>query len=111
MNSNGFIWIETLVSLNIVLIVMTIIVPIYTTVQKEKLIIKERSLTSLQLFNELQFVLNDSSETERSFTKHIEQREVNFQFSIEDDYVKGCATWKNAKGKNEERCLYGIANE
>lgn len=109
MNSNGFIWVETLVSLNIVLIVMTIILPIYTTIQKEKLIIKERSLTTLQLFNELQFALHDAAEMERSFTKQIDKRQVSFHFSIEDEYVKGCATWKNAKEKNEKLCLYGIA--
>lgn len=111
MNCKGFIWIETLVSLNIILIVMTTIVPIYTTVQKEKSVIEERSLTSLQLFNELQIVLNDPHISEQSFTKQIAKRVVNFNFTTDKDYVKGCATWKNAKGKNEERCLYGIINQ
>lgn len=111
MNNQGFIWVETLVSLNVILLVMTTIIPIYTTIQKEKQVIKEGSLIEMQLFNELHIVLNDSPIPEESFTKQVENREVTYQFFTKEEYIKGCATWKNAKGKSEERCLYGIRNK
>lgn len=109
-NRNGFIWIETLVSLHVILVIMTTVIPIYTTVQKDKQILHDRSVYSLELFNELQIILHGEDKlVEKVFKKRLAGREVTFEFSTEGDYRKGCATWKNAKGKMEKRCLYGIA--
>lgn len=85
--------------------------PIYTTIQKEKQTLAERSLISLELYNELHIALNDAHASNQSFSKQIANQSVFFQFLNEKEYVKGCASWKNAKHKNEERCLFGIPNE
>lgn len=106
---NGFIWIETLISLHIVLVLMTTAVPIYTSIQKEKEVLKDRSIYSLYLFNELQEVLHDESGAfNQRYEQVIDKRNIVFNFKMEGEYVKGCATWENAKKKSETRCLYGL---
>lgn len=90
---------------------MTTMLPIYTSIQKEKLTLEERSRISTELLNELHLVLHDKNEWERSFTKQIANRSANFTFSREDEYVKGCVNWTNAKDKHEERCLFGIPSQ
>lgn len=109
---NGFIWIETLVSLNIVLVVMTLIVPIYTSIEKEKQVLHEQSLISLGLFNEFQTVLHERQiDKSTMYQEKINDRQVTYQFTSEGVFLKGCVNWENAKQKQEKRCLYGIPNE
>lgn len=111
-NKKGFIWIETLVSLHVVLLITATIIPIYTTIEKERKVFDDRSIISLHLFNELQTILQDSSIRESTmFTKNIKQQDVSFVFVREGKYSKGCASWLNAKKMKEKRCLYGINEE
>jgi|SRR5699024_10888371 len=111
-NNKGFIWIETLVSLHVVILITATIIPIYSTIEKERAVFDERSVISLHLFNELQTILqNKSSHKSTSFTKNIKQKEISFVFVREGEYSKGCAEWLNAKKIKEKRCLYGINEE
>lgn len=108
-NEEGFIWVETLVSLHVVIVIMTIAIPIYTTIQKENQLLHERSVITLALFNELQVVLNEDNITvPLTFDKKIDRIPMTFTFKEEEEFIKGCVTWKNAKNKGEKRCLYGI---
>ncbi|HLR72083.1 MAG TPA: hypothetical protein VK085_11730 [Pseudogracilibacillus sp.] len=111
-NNKGFIWIETLVSLHVVILITAAIIPIYTSIEKERTVFDERSVISLHLYNELQIILQDKSFRKSTmFTKSIKQQEVSFVFVREGEYSKGCAEWLNAKKIKEKRCLYGINEE
>lgn len=88
---------------------MTTVVPVYTTIQKEKTILHERSIVSMELYNELQQVLYEGIDGKgHKYIKHIEDRPITFMFIEEGEYIKGCATWSNEKHKQENRCLYGL---
>jgi len=87
----------------------TVAIPIYTTIQQEKEVLHERSVFSLHLFNELQLKLGEEEITnDQTFKKNINKQEATFSFTTEGAYVKGCVNWKNAKEREEKRCLYGI---
>src|SRR5690625_2586591 len=107
--SNGFIWIETLVSLSIVMLLATTIIPIYTTLQQEKRILHDRSLISLYLYDELQReILEEHHDEIRMEQVNISDRIVTIQFTLENEYIKGCVSWENVKERTENLCLYGI---
>lgn len=106
---NGFIWLETLVAFSLVMLVATIIIPIYSTVLQEKTIIYERTIISLYLFEELQrFIYDESLNKNRSYQVNVANRRVTVTFKTENEFIKGCVSWRNVKERTEKRCLYGI---
>lgn len=105
----GFVWIESLVSLNIFILLFTTLIPIYTTVQKEKTLMKERSIYSLALYNELQDIIYEEGlRNRKTWQEKVKGRSIAFDFTREGAYIKGCVEWKNAKHKKERFCLYGM---
>lgn len=112
MKNNGFIWIESLVSLSVIMLLATIIFPVYSSVKKEKRILHDRTVISLFLYDELQRELYYMKLQEnRTETITISDCQVTLTFKNEDEYVKGCVTWINVKGRTENFCLYGISQE
>lgn len=112
MNKNGFFWIETLVSLSIVMIVVSVIIPLHATIKQEKRVLHDRTIISLYLFDELQntlFIQSDKSE--RTQSKNISNRHVTITFNRENELIKGCVNWENVKGRSESLCLYGISEQ
>ncbi|NLI68250.1 MAG: type II secretion system protein [Bacilli bacterium] len=108
-NRNGFIWLETLVSANIVALVLTTLIPIYITVKEEKRILHDRTMISLFLYDELQrelYLANGIHERKERYS--VSNRNVTLTFQEKDGFLKGCVSWKNVKGRSEEICLYGL---
>lgn len=108
-NNKGFIWIETLISLSIVILLATTIIPIYMTVQQEKRVLHDRTVISFYLYNELNRVLFEENNDEWTETVNIANRTVELTFEEEMEYVKGCVSWENVKRRMENLCLYGIS--
>lgn len=108
-NNKGFIWIETLISLSIVILLATTIIPIYMTVQQEKRVLHDRTVISFYLYNELNRVLFEENNDEWTETVNIANRTVELTFEEEMEYVKGCVSWQNVKSRTENLCLYGIS--
>lgn len=108
-NNKGFIWIETLISLSIVILLATTIIPIYMTVQQEKRVLHDRTVISFYLYNELNRVLFEENNDEWTETVNIANRTVELTFEEEMEYVKGCVSWQNVKRRMENLCLYGIS--
>lgn len=106
---NGFIWVETLVSLNIVILIASTIIPLHTSIKQEKKALHDRAIVSMQLYDELQTLLfENNSYTHSNSSKIISGKNVNISFTNEFEFLKGCASWENVKKREEQLCLYGL---
>ncbi|RDW19192.1 hypothetical protein CWR48_09080 [Oceanobacillus arenosus] len=109
MKANGFTLIEVIVASAILMSVITTIVPIISTLNKEQQRLSDRRIIVHTLHDEMQpFLWSATSETSSKFTKNVNDQQVAFQFANEDHYLKGCAIWQNVKYAEETICLYGI---
>jgi len=110
--NDGFTLIEVLIAATLLLTVVTTIVPIISLVQSERQVLSERRTLSLKVHDELQqFLWLEDITLPAGYTNTIHGREVQLTFKEENDYVKGCAKWQNAKKRNESFCLYGIPKQ
>lgn len=108
---NGFAWIETMMILQVLVIVALTIIPIFSILTQEKLIITERTIVMMKLHDELQRAIYEGELERNRFTESIDQRIVHFTFDYEHELIKGCAIWENAKNRDEQFCLYGMAEQ
>lgn len=109
---NGFTLIETIIAVSILMSVIMTIAPIISTILTEQSILSDRRALAYALHDELQLYLwTDSKELPDTYRQNIHSKEVTFQFTKEDNYVKGCVNWENVKQKNESLCLYGLQTE
>ncbi|GAB4073461.1 hypothetical protein GCM10028778_09660 [Barrientosiimonas marina] len=61
-----------------------------------------------ELHHELQpFVWEEDPSLPHTLSKTIKETEAFFQFTTENDLVKGCVTWENASKRTDQFCLYG----
>jgi len=110
--SNGFTLIETLLAASLLLTVAATMVPIISLVNTEREILSERRTISLKTHDELQqFLWVKDAAIPADYLKTISKKEVRFTFKYENDFVKGCAEWQNAKKDHETFCLYGIQKQ
>lgn len=105
-NSKGFTLIEVLVAMSIILMLVATIVPINTFIQMEKKVLHDRRVILFTLHDELQDAIwQDEIKQNKQLT--INHQTVEFNFSLKNKLIKGCASWKNEKQKEETVCLYG----
>jgi prepilin-type N-terminal cleavage/methylation domain-containing protein len=110
--NKGFTLIEVLIAATILMTVITTIVPIISLVQAERQVLSERRTLSLKLHDELQqFLWLEDITLPAAYSETIHEKAVQFTFIIENEYVKGCAEWQNAKRRTELFCLYGLPKE
>lgn len=109
LNSKGFTLIEVLIASSLLLLMVSTFVPIFSLLNNERSVLSDRRTISSQLHDELQHYLwDESAATPARFIDTIQHKEVTFRFNTENDFVKGCANWKNVKQSDEVICLYGI---
>lgn len=107
---NGFTLIEVIAATAILLNFIAVVVPVTSTLLKEKTVLHERRTMTNALHDQLQVYLWDSSiEMPQSLTKVVRQKEAAFLFEEEREFIKGCVTWENAREINERFCLYGLS--
>lgn len=106
-SDKGFSFIEVLVAKTILLFILVLFIPIYTTVSYEHVVLKSRLLITSSLQDYL-LAKTLNKETFTNFTNNINDEHVEFSFGLEERYVKGCAKWKNQQSRKEEICLYGL---
>lgn len=105
---NGFTLIEVLIASSILMMMITTFVPIFSLLKNEQTVLSDRRTIAFRLHDELQYYLWDKTATmPASFMETIQFRSVAFEFTKNDDLVKGCAKWKNVKKIGEVTCLYG----
>ncbi|MBO1005850.1 prepilin-type N-terminal cleavage/methylation domain-containing protein [Pseudogracilibacillus auburnensis] len=105
-NNKAFTFIETLVAMSILMMLVVTIIPIHTLMKQERKVLRDRRLIVSKLHDELQHMVWSNEELQHvSIT--INQRHVNIEFQLENELIKGCATWENVKQKEETFCLFG----
>lgn len=107
LNNRGFTLVEVIVASSMLVMIMMTILPISSLIEREKAVLSERRILSSKLHDELQpFLWNDQPLPAR-YSSKFNLIDVYFRFTFDGDYVKGCASWENARGKSETICLYG----
>ncbi|RDW21932.1 type II secretion system protein [Oceanobacillus chungangensis] len=109
MKNNGFTMIEVIVASVILFSVITTIIPIVSTVEKEQKVLSDRRIMIHTLHDELQsFIVGNPLRKPTEHIKEINRRQAVFRFSTESDYIKGCVNWENVRKRKETICLFGI---
>lgn len=107
--SDGFSLTEVLIASGILMVVITTLVPIITLLNTEKSILSDRRIIVNQLHDQLQpFLWDDSVNPPSFFTETIQYKLVTYNFTMRNEFIKGCVSWENAKKIKESICLYGI---
>lgn len=106
---SGFILLETLISVSLIFLVVFTVVPIVTTVNTERQILKERILVTSMLHDEIQEIFtSDYNSLPQPYEKDFKEIILSFSFTrVEQHIFKGCVEWINKKNMLEEVCLYG----
>lgn len=109
-NRNGFSLIEVLIASSIVFTTIATFMPIISTLDTEQKVLSDRRKLAYLLHDELQeFIWNSDMKLPVTFTQTIDSSmEVQFEFLLENEFIKGCVEWNNAKNTNEQLCIYGL---
>ena len=112
-DSKGFSLIEVIAAFSILLTILITFVPIAYQLKLEENILSNRRNIQSVLHDQLQTYLFSSNTS--SFPTHtnliIDNREVYITFMNENQWIKGCANWENAKQNKENFCLYGYPSQ
>jgi len=106
-SNKGFSFIEIMVAASLLTMLAVLFIPIGTTIRMERQVLKDKRIFALSLHDELLHFLTESPEPQL-YKRKTNGKILTFQFKQEHAYWKGCASWKNAKHKEETLCLYGI---
>lgn len=93
------------------LILIAIFVPIISLLYQEKIVLSDRRLASYELHDELQEHLWSDSISAHTYSKMIQSKSFHFNFTVEEELLKGCVTWENVRKTEETFCLYGISKK
>ena len=105
--NKGFTLIEVLVALSILISTVSVIIPITSLLYKEKQILSDRRAIAFHLHDEMQPFLWEGLPPS-VYNDRLQNKEVTFQFTTENEFIKGCASWENVKNTEETFCLYGM---
>lgn len=109
LKNKGFTLIEVLIALSVLLSAVAVIIPTITLLHHEKHVLSDRRAIAFHLHDEMQpFLWEDPNSSPSIFTEEIQKKQVTFQFKPENEYIKGCASWKNVKNIKETFCFYGL---
>lgn len=112
-NSNGFTLTEVIIATGIILTVASTFLPIITIIDREQNLLSERRILAYQLHDELQqFIWGTEKALPIHYTKsNHHAMTADFIFKQENEFIKGCVEWINAKKEEEEICLYSLQPE
>ncbi|MFC0299298.1 hypothetical protein ACFFIS_00420 [Virgibacillus soli] len=103
-NKQGYILIETMISCTLLFTCIMTISPILSLLNKERMLLSERIHYVHYLHDMIQPLLFEGI-TPKDMSIELEDAFVTFTY--EENLIKGCVNWKNAKRVQEEICLYG----
>lgn len=71
--------------------------------------LSEQRIFISRLHDELQpFLWKEEKAPPSTFTKKIKSIPATFHFSYDENFIRGCVKWRNAKNEDDKICLYGI---
>ncbi|WP_042145916.1 type II secretion system protein J [Paucisalibacillus sp. EB02] len=110
-SDKGFTISEVLVSLTVLLIISTAVLPLTSFVANERKTLSQKRIITYKLQDELQAILQDDF-VPITWRENIETVDVIFSFTGTDEgYIQGCAVWNNLMNRQEEVCLYGLSEK
>lgn len=110
-DNKGFMFVEIIASITLMLTFIMVFVPLSTLLIQEKKTLAERRQISSFLHDELQKYIWNGKEIPSSYATSVQSLPVRLQFSFEGEYLKGCASWQNARNREEELCFYASIEE
>jgi type II secretory pathway pseudopilin PulG len=99
----GYILIEMLVSLNILLILCLFLLPNYLLVKNERINLKMTNEANSLLHEELKLVILEEKERQG---KVVNINGLTYQMNWNDELDKLCISWNNRLQRNSTRCSY-----
>lgn len=106
---NAFSVIEVFISSSLFLSTVLIFIPIVSNLQIEKQVLSDRRMISILLQEELQqYIWEEEPLLPTEETIKINEKMLQFKFSKENDLIKGCVYWQNAKEMDETLCFHGL---
>ncbi|MGJ9456959.1 type II secretion system protein [Oceanobacillus sp. CF4.6] len=107
--NSGFTLIEVLIAASILFTTVSTFMPLILIVDAEQKVLSDRRNLASILHDELQHVIWDTpGELPLKFTETLNSIQVRFEFNMEQEFIKGCVAWNNAKQREERLCLYGL---
>jgi hypothetical protein len=101
--------IEVLFASSLFFHILLIFIPIHTSIHSSSQVLNEKRLAAIFLHEEFQGILQkEYLSLPYSSTRKENHTDFNIQFLEDNEYVKGCVVWTNAKQSEEIFCLYGI---
>lgn len=95
----GFTLFETLIASLLLFSMLTILLPLLSIIAKEQYNSIEKVQITSKLHDDMQGVLAGAAPFQDYYTVTPYQTPAAFSFSLEGEYLKGCAEWTNAKQK------------
>lgn len=110
-NNKGFTLIEVLIATTILLLTVSIVFPLTSLLHQERKVLRERRIASAYLHDELQLYLWTETVLPATYTQTRQYIPFRFHFTNEDEWLKGCISWENARQTDETICLYGLPKQ
>ncbi len=104
--NKGFVWIETLLSVQAVLVLALVLIPLYTKILQDKKDLQAKLDHAQSLYNKLSEVVYQDSNQFPIYKKEGDGTTMIFTVDMKEPFVKGCVFWTNEKGDRERFCLY-----
>ncbi|MFD2759408.1 prepilin-type N-terminal cleavage/methylation domain-containing protein [Lentibacillus juripiscarius] len=112
-NNKGFTLIETIVAASLLLMVVATLIPAANLLMNERMVLEQKHHIVKELHRELQSYLWDNKHPllPNDYMKKINGAEATFSFTTEEELMKGCVTWTNARKRESKFCLYGYPDK
>lgn len=103
-NNKGFILLEMIVSLALLTMITSILVPIMLQLKLEQTVLVDRIDIYHDLYNTVQTI--EVEQLPDITTKKINDIDIKLEFYFEDDLLIGQGVWINAKEQAEQATVY-----
>ncbi|WP_375050740.1 hypothetical protein [Virgibacillus sp. JSM 102003] len=92
------------------MVIISTLIPITNLLLYEREVLHHKRLFSNKLHDELQpYLWDGQNRLPINYSKEVNATTLNFNFSAENELLKGCVTWENVKNKTNQICLYGYS--
>jgi len=108
---NGFSFVEVFLASSIIFFLATTLIPIYTQLQVEREVLKDRRTITKYLHDDLQNNIQQKQTYPKEYVQTINDVAVNVYLFEEGNNIVVCGEWNNEKAIDERKCLYGTPIE
>ncbi len=100
---------EVLIASSIIFTAVSTLLPIALILEAEQKVLSDRRTVAYMLHDELQnFIWDPTKQVPSHFNRTVNNIETSLEFKQEQELIKGCVTWDNARNRHEKLCFYGL---